>query len=263
MRENELEAILVEIGERLASPRRPLAAAVLARIERTPLPRRWSAPSLAPALATLAALLFVVALAIPGVRAAAREILHIGGIDIFPVPSLPASPTASTSASPSASPSLAIPGRRTTLAVAQAAVPFAIRVPTAAELGTADEIVLDTSSGPSVSLVYATRPQVPASRLNGVAALVVELPGTVDPAFFGKLIGPGTTVTSVDVNGSPGYWLEGAPHQFFYRDSAGSIRDETLRLAGNTLIWVADGVTYRLEAQLSRADALRIAASFR
>jgi len=50
---------------------------------------------------------------------------------------------------------------------------------------------------------------------------------------------------------------------FFYRDASGIIQTETLRLAGNTLIWEQDGVTFRLEAQVSREDALRIAASFR
>lgn len=259
MREKELEAILRDIGERLPAPRHPLAPIVLARIERAPAPRPWSLRSLAPALATLAALLLVVALAIPGVRAAAREVFHIGGIDIFPVPSVPASPSASPSSSTSPP---AIPGQRTTLAAAQAAVPFAIRVPTATELGAPDEVVLEPGSTPRLSLVYAARPPIPTSRLIGVAALVVELPGTVEPALFGKLVGPGTTLASVDVNGAPGYWLEGEPHEFFYRDAVGNIRDETLRLAGNTLIWVADGVTYRLEAQVSRDEALRFAASF-
>ena len=59
------------------------------------------------------------------------------------------------------------------------------------------------------------------------------------------------------------YWLEGTPHQFFYRDSAGNPSPETLRLAGNTLLWEQGAVTFRLEAQVSRDDALRIATSFR
>ena len=58
-------------------------------------------------------------------------------------------------------------------------------------------------------------------------------------------------------------WLEGTPHQFFYRDSAGNPSPETLRLAGNTLLWEQDGVTFRLEAQVARDEALRIASSFR
>ena len=49
----------------------------------------------------------------------------------------------------------------------------------------------------------------------------------------------------------------------FVPAGAGNPQAETLRLAGNTLLWEQDGVTFRLEAQVSRDDALRIAASFR
>ena len=38
---------------------------------------------------------------------------------------------------------------------------------------------------------------------------------------------------------------------------------ETLRLAENTLLWERGGVTYRLEAQVTRDEAIRIASSFR
>jgi hypothetical protein len=67
----------------------------------------------------------------------------------------------------------------------------------------------------------------------------------------------------VTVNGGRGFWLEGAPHQFFYRDPDGSVRPDTLRLAGNTLLWEQGGVTLRLEADLTRDQALRLASTFR
>jgi hypothetical protein len=35
--------------------------------------------------------------------------------------------------------------------------------------------------------------------------------------------------------------------------------EATTRLAGNVLLWEAHGVTYRLEGDLSRADALELA----
>ena len=59
------------------------------------------------------------------------------------------------------------------------------------------------------------------------------------------------------------YYLSGQPHQFFFFDPAGNLQPETLRLAGNTLLWDQDGYTYRLEAQVSRDEAVRIASSFR
>ena len=97
----------------------------------------------------------------------------------------------------------------------------------------------------------------------GVSAVVVEFRGSFDQNVMGKAVGPGTTLESVAVNGTPGFWLEGAPHQVFYRDPAGSFVQETLRLAENTLLWESGGITYRLEAQVAKAEALRLAGTFR
>jgi hypothetical protein len=68
---------------------------------------------------------------------------------------------------------------------------------------------------------------------------------------------------SIVVNGGMGYWIEGQPHLFIYRDARGEIRDEILRLAGNTLLWEQGGLTLRLEASIPRETALRIANSVR
>jgi hypothetical protein len=70
-------------------------------------------------------------------------------------------------------------------------------------------------------------------------------------------------VDEVVVNGGSGFWLEGRPHFFFYRDATGAVRQETLRLAGNTLLWQQGEITFRLEAEQSRDAALRIASSLR
>ena len=59
------------------------------------------------------------------------------------------------------------------------------------------------------------------------------------------------------------YYLTSQPHQFFFRDPAGNVQPETLRLAGNTLLWEEGGVTYRLEAQVSQQEAVRIASTLR
>ena len=254
VRDDELEATLFTLGRSLAYPRPSnTAAAVRARIAARPraLPW-WRRYALAPALVTALLLLLVVVFSLPGVRAAAQDFLHLRGIDIFPVPSVP-----SLTPRPSPSSSAFIPGDRVTLAEAQSRVHFAIRQP--AQLGAPDEIYVDAEE--RVTLVYRDRPGIPISGATGVAALVVELPGTVDATFFGKGFGPGTTLEEVTVNGSPGYWLQGVPHFFFYRTSAGSILQDTLRLAGNTLIWTQGGVTYRVEADVTKATALQIAGS--
>lgn len=257
MRDEELETTLVEIGERLDYPAPThLSTTVRARL-REPRSRRsfWALPGFVPAFVTLGLLILVVALASPGLGGAAREFLHLRGIDIFPVPSVP-----------TAVPSLpiALPGERTTLADARSRVRFVLRVPAAPELGAPDDVFVETAGASDrVTLVYRERAGVPVSKEAGVSALVVEFRGAVDEILLGKATGPGTRVEAVTVNGGRGFWLEGAPHLFFYRDPNGAVRDETLRLAGNTLVWEQDGLTIRLEAALTKDAALRIGSSFR
>ena len=255
MSEQQLETVLADIGARLAYPQPAFAQRVRARVATPRPPRRWSTRMLVPAFATALLLFVVVALGSPEVRALAREIFRIGGIDIFPVPTALPTPTRS------ATPSVSIQGQHTTVEGARRLISFPVIVPAA--LGTPDDVIVDTAAGERVTLVYVSRPGIPVSPLAGVAAYVVELRGDVDQGLFGKTIGSGTTLTQVEVRGSPGYWLEGAPHLFFYRDAAGNIQQETLRLADNTLLWVHDGVTYRLEAHVSREEALAIAGSMR
>lgn len=257
LRDDELETTLVEIGERLDYPRpTQLASAVRERL-REPRPRRrfWTAPAFPPAFATLALLLLVVAFASPGLRTTAREFLHLRGIDIFPVPSV---------ASLAPSLPVTVPGDRTTLDDARRRVHFTLQVPTAPELGAPDDVFVETTAtSESVTLVYRVRAGVPVSPEAGVSAMVVELRGALDEILLGKATGPGTRVEAVTVNGGRGFWLEGTPHQFFYRDPSGAVRPETLRLAGNTLVWEQDGLTIRLEAALTKDQALRLAATFR
>jgi hypothetical protein len=170
----------------------------------------------------------------------------------------------SARASASSSVPVAVAGERVTLGEARQRLHFTVRVPTAAPLGDPDAVFVDTSGGNDrVTLLYGERSGMPPTQVPAVSALVVEFRGAVEPTFLGKTAGPDTRVEAVTVNGGPGFWLEGAPHFFFYRDAAGNVLQETLRLAGNTLIWEQDGVTLRLEAQVTRELALELAASMR
>jgi hypothetical protein len=261
MAERELEATLTDLGERLDYPRPTrLADAVRMRLSE-PRSRRWwdaiVSPryAFAPALATLLLIVVVSFAAVPEMRAAADEFLRLRGIDIFRTASTPA---------PVASASIQFPGDRVSLEDARRRAPF-LRVPTDPRLGTPDQVYIDqTQAGTRVTLVYVSRAGIPASREAGVSAVVVAFRGRVDEqALFGKGIPVGSRIEEVTVNGGRGFWIEGAPHQFFYRDAAGDIQPETLRLAGNTLLWEQSDATFRLEAQVRRDEAIRIGASAR
>jgi len=146
------------------------------------------------------------------------------------------------------------------MAAAQGKVAWKILVP--ASLGPPDEVYfqLDAPSG-EVNLVYKSRPGLKTSGLTGVAVLITEVSGRVDTNYFGKMLGQGTTIEDVTVNGHRGWWISGEPHEFFFADANGNFRSETLRLATNTLVIDDNGTIIRIEGDLTKAQALEIAAS--
>ena len=94
-------------------------------------------------------------------------------------------------------------------------------------------------------------------------ALVTEVGGSFPIPFVQKLVGSGTRVEQLTVNGAPGVWLEGKPHAVFYQDRNGQFVNDSLRLATNTLIWEQDGTVYRIESEIGRQRALEIAGTLR
>jgi hypothetical protein len=80
--------------------------------------------------------------------------------------------------------------------------------------------------------------------------LLMELAG--DELILKKVVDQDTKLDFTDVHGYPGVWLEGAPHGLF-------IPGGEKRLAGNVLIWVREGVTFRLEGDFTRERALELA----
>ena len=239
----ELEAALRDIGRAFEPPAAPLLSArVRARIaeRREPQRRPW-ALALAPALITLVVL---------AGGAAAVEAVRLRGVDVFGVPAVSAPPRRALDL-----------GDRATLAVAQSLV-RPLFLSTDPVFSAPDEIHVRRDGGGGVSFVYAPRPGLPAGP-TGHGALVSQFRGVLDASLIGKGVGPGTKVESVRVGDAPAIWIEGEAHFFFYRDASGNISQETLRLAGNTLLWQRDGTLLRLEAEVGRQRALEIAASFR
>ncbi len=258
--EGDLERTLSDIGTRLDGPKRDMWPAVRTRIAERSAQPWWSRLGLdrqtfAPVAATLAVILVAASLLTPSVVDALEHLLNIPGVQIFRVSSTPtAMPTTGAFAT--------FPGQRAaSVAEASRLAGFPVLEPTA--LGPADEIYVELAPL-RVTLVYRSRQGLPVTAVPGVSALIVEFKGNLDAPILGKAVGPGTTLEAVPLStGTAAYWLAGQPHQFFYKDSTGNIQPDTLRLAGNTLLWDTGGITYRLEAQVSREEAVRIASSFR
>ena len=232
----ELELILTEAGSALEWPETPdLAAAVVTRIGGVTPRHTGDRPRLRrPLVLAFAALLILAAgaLAFPGVR----HFLGFGSVRVERVPRLPLKPA------PGAKLAL---GRQTTLAAAHVAfrplVPAALARPT---------VYVDrTIPGGQLSLVYRRG-----------HLLLTEVEGRLRHEFLQKFVGPGTRVERVAL---PGLWIHGALHEIVYEDRNGLIRPDTVRLAGDTLLWRRGAVLLRLEGARSKAEALRIARSVR
>jgi hypothetical protein len=138
-----------------------------------------------------------------------------------------------------------------------------VTVPTAAGFERPDAVYVDPDQPADgrVDLVYRARPGLPASPYTEAGLLITQFRADVDVDFMKKLSG-GSQVEFLSVAGGPGYWLP-QTHELIYTDRLGAPQQEVTRLAGSTLIWQRGDVTYRLEGQVSREQAIRIAESMR
>jgi hypothetical protein len=240
----ELELALRNLGGSLDWPVEPeLEQGVLRRIREAPARRRLvSRRALVIAFAVLAVAAGAL-FAVPQTRGAILEFFHLRGVTIERVEELPAVPVQSGLGT--------FLGDPVTLSQARERADFDVVAPEA--LGEPDEVYFQDGPPPGgmVSFVYGTK--------DDPRALFTQFAGRVDEIIF-KKVAPDTKIEAVTVDGQPGYWLEGA-HFFSYLDRHGDMESEQVRLAGNVLLWERGTRTLRLEADISKEEALRIAAS--
>ncbi len=262
--DDELERALRDVGAHLAyPPAADLLPAVRARIEQRHAESFWSifrSPRAAfvPALATVA-LLLLAALAFQPIGANALEALGLRGLVVFRGAEAPP-PSVGAAILPDAT-------RVASLDAASREVGFEVRAPTAAVGAPPDEIYVRRAEGQQQAiLVYRTGASggfVPASKVPGVGMLIVETRGKVAQPLLGKLVPPGGRIEQLTVNGGPGLWIEGEAHQFFYLGPDGNILPDSVRLAGNVLAWEQGDLLMRIEAQVDRDVALKLAGAMR
>jgi hypothetical protein len=233
----KLEAALRDLGTHLDVPEPPdLTATVLSRLDEKPQVRWW--PRLvAAAVAALVALATAMAVS-PAVRAAVYDLLRIGGVEIENAPA---------PMSPSVDPPQ--PGERdVSLDEARETADFPLKLP--AELGEPVTVRL-IDNARVVSMAFNS----PHGQVR-----VDQFDGGLAPMFRKFTTAP--EVRHVTVSDHPAVWV-GRPHIVIYTDRDGQMREETARLAGSTLVWEADGITYRVEGALSEREAIEIAESVR
>jgi hypothetical protein len=207
------------------------------------------------ALIALAALAGAAGLGLPGLR------IFLGGGPASPPPSVEPS-RSPTPGAPGSDMRLGEPASLADREALDAQVGFHVRWPADPRAGQPDAVYVDESKRGQVSLAWAARSDRPPTLEPGVGLLMTEFLGAVDEGFYGKVVGSGTTVEPVLVNGERGYWLSGDPHYFFYAGPGGVVQDER-RWVGDALIWSDGRVTYRLESALGRDETIRVAESVR
>jgi hypothetical protein len=237
-------------------PTPDLAGAVRARLAAEPVARRRRLPSrrlaspltwpvAAQAVAVLLAVLAALMAASPGVRSAVLEVLGIEGARIERREPSPRARAAGDR--------LQL-GRSVTLAQARRLAPFEVVVPS--DPGPPDAVRYDSAApgGGQVAFLWdGDRPR---------PLLLTQIAALPEPVV-GKAAGPRTRIEELTVEGEPGFWLSGSPHEFGFLSPDGMFHTDRLRLAGDTLIWNRDGVLLRLEGAPSKARALEIARSVR
>jgi hypothetical protein len=251
-----VDSELRELGRWLEVPPEPdVASAVRGRLQAVgsvgrPHHRLWRAAAVLVAFVTVAAATVV---ASPQVRAALLDVLRVGSVEVHsgPAPAGTASPT----------PSAPVVGlHAASLTAARQSADFPVFVP-GPPFQQPDEVLVENGPRPTyVALRYRAGPGRPPASTGGLAVQVDEIAGD-STRFFEKYL-DGAGARRVEVGGAPGVWIDG-PHELIVVDRAGEVRVEQPRLATRTLVWQRDGVTLRLEADLTLAQALAVATGMR
>lgn len=250
----QLERALSALGRSLDYPEgAELAVRIADRLGEEPAPARRLVPF--PLFRIRRTAIFAVAAALLLAGGATAAVFAIRGVEIRVLPTPPIVPSIAPGEN------LAL-GEPVTITEVQARVEFPVLVPAA--LGNPDRVFLDRAiPGGRVTLVYLPRAGLPRDPRTGLGMILTEFVGSPDGEFLVKEAGPGTTIERVEVGGVPGFWIEGEPHAVLYRDRGGQPLPDNIRLAGNVLLWQVGDLTLRLEADISRSQAIRIAESVR
>lgn len=238
-----------------------------ARVGETRPRLRISRPALV--LAIILSLLVGASLSVPSVRAAVLEFLQLGAVRIFqsqptvspspqpagtpgPAALVSAQPSPSASATPADLLSLLDLDGGTSLEEARKRTGLPIRLPDyPPDLGQPQRVFVQDMEGWVVILAWTSPGQPEQVRLS----LHMISPGS----FAVEKVAP-VVVRETEVNGQPALWTSGP---YIVRLARNGGRDFALSrlVQGHVLIWVEQGITYRLEIDLPLEEALQIAES--
>ncbi|HEU0163452.1 MAG TPA: hypothetical protein VFQ54_00330 [Thermomicrobiales bacterium] len=149
-------------------------------------------------------------------------------------------------------------GSAISLADAQSSVPFPIlTLPGAGPNGVWLKAGNTVTPGAVVTLLYEADPEYPEIGSTGIGIALMQWSEPNGAVFFIKQVAQTEQFEPVRINGSSGFWIIGGR---LLTDPGAP--DATSRPSANVLIWTdRNGITYRLESELERDAAVRLAES--
>jgi hypothetical protein len=262
MPDRELERELRELGALIDHPPTPDVASAARNVleeEANDRPRRFRMAFPAMRWAAVAAA-FVLVVAVPtlspslratvgdwfvteDIQSAGGPAVDAGSSERHSEAGAPAADVSKSGTSPALAPRFS--GERISLREARARMDGTLLLPRKPKLGKPDEVYAsETSRKEGVMLVY--RGGLPPLGDTAISLVLTEVPGDLEPAHLRRKTTVGSELQRVSVDGGPGYWR-----------SAGT------RLPGHVVLWKQGGVVLRLEADVQREQAIRIAQSVR
>lgn len=150
-------------------------------------------------------------------------------------------------------------GEAATFEEAAAAVNFELAVPRTGLEDIEPEVYLNQfQDAPVVSLLYPASNELPGIGETGVGLLLMQIDASGNTSMFiTKRASAESPPRPVAVDGGDGMWIQGGVLTIDAGDPFWTYE----RRSGNVLVWEQDGITYRMESNLPRDDAIAIAES--
>lgn len=107
-----------------------------------------------------------------------------------------------------------------------------------------------------VAIVYLHSPDMPSLGGTGAGLVLVEIPGEIRSMYPARDLAQSSGAEELKVGGGRGYWVTG-------REKLPPPLDLSIHPPANVLIWERGGLVLRLETELPRGEAIRLAESVR
>lgn len=224
----DIERDLTRLSAHLAWPETPDVAT---GVERSIVAPSHSRRVAALAAVLVAAALALVVLAIPAARERVAAFFGIGAVTI-------------EQGSPPDLLEEGLLGREIDLTLVDVSLPAALGTPDGAYRDTADRLWV----------VYRQAGDRPG-------ALLTVFETAVEAGLTKLVADTSIQAEQVEVDGTPAYWVAGDDHFILFESPGGALLEDRGRRSAPALIWLTDGITYRLEVDLDRSEAIEIAES--